>query len=349
MDQIKQSKPDRETVREDNKSRSLGEVIDQTNIKKKKIVRGVLNNTGIIVGIFIIFVVIVVFTTDIKLTSVFDWTGLGLSFFVLLFCAFSMYVNCSSSGIKAGRSSDTYIKSKTAYDELKKAILDRKMQGRLPEFCRFYIEEELRNTRNSLLTEVGIDFAQYQKHYIGKDKFALEKCDFLSKSQKEAILSANHIKPIKLTPEMILKRGRGTTQRKPLGMLPEKKRGVDYGIKFVKTLCTSVLLAVIGLDVIISPSWAMFAACVLKLLPVVLNGFMGYKSGYENIVVDTVNYMNDQVDLMRQLIHYVEENPVPKPLVSASESAEEKLQTEVPTAENIQPSDSIEAVSAEVI
>ena len=85
MDQIKQSKPDRETVREDNKSRSLGEVIDQTNIKKKKIVRGVLNNTGIIVGIFIIFVVIVVFTTDIKLTSVFDWTGLGLSFFVLLF------------------------------------------------------------------------------------------------------------------------------------------------------------------------------------------------------------------------------------------------------------------------
>ena len=346
MEPIKQNEPLRGR---DDKPRNLGEVIEQTTAQKKKILRGVLNNTGIFVGIFIIFVVIVVFTTDIKLTSVFDWTALGLSFFVLLFCAFSMYLNFSDSGIKAGRTSDTYIKSKAAYDELKKEVIDRKMQGRLPEFCRFYIEEELRNTRNSLLTEVGIDFAEYQECYVGKDKVALEKIPSLSKSQIEAILSANNIKPIKLTPEMILKRGRGASQRKPLGMQPEKKRGVDYGIKFVKTCLTSVLLAVIGLDVIVSPSWAMFAACLLKLFPVVLNGFMGYKSGYENIVVDTVNYMNDQADLMRQLIHYVEENPVPKPLVSASEIAEEKALTEVPAAENMPPADGLEAVSAEAI
>ena len=325
MDPIKQN----ESVRNrEERSRSLGEVIEQTTAKKKKLVRGVLNNTGIFVGVFIVFVVIVVFTTDIKLTSVFDWTALGLSFFVLLFCAFSMYVNCSDSGVKAGRTSDTYIKSKAVYDELKKEIIDRKIQGRLPEFCRFYIEEELRNTRNSLLTEVGIDFAKYQECYVGKDKTALENITSLSKSQIEAILSANNIKPIKLTPEMILKRGRGTSQRKPLGMQPEKKRGVDYGIKFIKTCLTSVLLAVIGFEVIVSPSWAMFAACLLKLFPVVLNGFMGYKSGYENIVVDTVNYMNDQADLMRQFIHYAEKNTISKPLVSASKIIEEKEQIE---------------------
>ena len=61
-----------------------------------------------------------------------------------------------------------------------------------------------------------------------------------------------------------------------------------------------------------------FAECILKLFPIVLNGFTGYQSGYNNIVVDTVNYMNDQADLMRQLIHYVEENPIKKPLVLAS-------------------------------
>lgn len=62
----------------------------------------------------------------------------------------------------------------------------------------------------------------------------------------------------------------------------------------------------------------------MKLFPIVLNGFTGYKSGYENIVVDTVNYMNDQSDLMRQLIHYVEENPIKKPLVLASEVIDER-------------------------
>ncbi len=292
MDPIKQERP------RDDRPRNFGEVIEQTTAKKKKIMRGVLNNTGIFIGIFIIFVVIVVFTTDIKLTSIFDWTALGLSFFILVFCAFSMYVSFSDSGIKAGRESETYLTAKQTYDDLKKEIIDRKMQGRLPEFCRNYIEEELRSARNTILTDVGLDFSDYQAHYVGKDMAVLEQDKRLSKTQIEAIISANKIKPIKLTPEMILKRGRGSAQRRPLGVQPEKKRGVDYGVKFFKTCVTSVLLAVIGLDVVVSPSWAMFAACLLKLFPVVLNGFMGYKSGYENIVVDTVNYMVDQSDLM---------------------------------------------------
>ena len=78
MEPIKQNESGRDR---EEKPRTLGEVIEQTTAQKKKILRGVLNNTGIFVGIFIIFVVIVVFTTDIKLTSVFDWTALGLSFF----------------------------------------------------------------------------------------------------------------------------------------------------------------------------------------------------------------------------------------------------------------------------
>ncbi len=324
MDPIKQERP------RDDRPRNFGEVIEQTTAKKKKIMRGVLNNTGIFIGIFIIFVVIVVFTTDIKLTSIFDWTALGLSFFILVFCAFSMYVSFSDSGIKAGRESETYLTAKQTYDDLKKEIIDRKMQGRLPEFCRNYIEEELRNTRNTILTEVGIDFADYQAHYVGKDMAALEQDKRLSKTQIEAIISANKIKPIKLTPEMILKRGRGSAQRRPLDVQPEKKRGVDYGVKFFKTCVTSVLLAVIGLDVVVSPSWAMFAACLLKLFPVVLNGFMGYKSGYENIVVDTVNYMVDQSDLMRQLIHYVEENPTPK-MLAVVEMTEHEAAENQPT------------------
>jgi hypothetical protein len=39
-----------------------------------------------------------------------------------------------------------------------------------------------------------------------------------------------------------------------------------------------------------------------------LNGFSGYKFGYENIVFDTTNYMNDQTDLMEQALQYFEEN-----------------------------------------
>ena len=310
MEPIKESN----TAIKPEKPRNLGEVIEWTTATKKKIMRRILNNTGIFVGIFIIFVVIVVSTTDIKLLSLFDWTALGLSFFVLLFCAFSMYVNCFDSGMKGGKASETYIKEKEAYEQVRKEVVEKKMHGRLLEFCRHYIEEELRNTRSAALTESGIDFEDYQSKYVGKDKASLEALNTLSITQITAIMNANAIKPIVLTPEMILKCGRGTLARRPLGMQPEKKRGFEYAVKFVKTCVTSVLLAVITLEATVQPSWAMFGICLLKLLPVVLNGFMGYKDGYENIVVDTVNYMQDQTSLMNQLIRYCEDYPTPKSL-----------------------------------
>ncbi len=321
MEPIKQNESGRDM---EEKPRNLGEVIEKTTVTKKKILRGAMNYAGTAVGTFIIFVAIVVSTTDITVMTAFDWAVLGLSFFVFMFCAYAMYINGSGSGIRAGRKSETYLTAKKKYDDLKNEVITRKMQGRLPEFCRYYIEEELRNTRNSLLTEVGIDFAVYQERYVGKDKTELEQLTILSKSQVEAIVSANNIKPIKITPEMILKRGRGSLHRNPLGIEPSKKRGIGYMWKFVSTFAVSVLMVGITLNPKPDLTWGTFAECILKLFPIVLNGFTGYKSGYENIVVDTVNYMNDQSDLMRQLIHYVEENPMAKPLVEATEVADER-------------------------
>ena len=321
MEPIKQNESGRER---EEKPRNLGEVIEKTTVTKKKILRGAMNYAGTAVGTFIIFVAIVVSTTDISIMTALDWAVLGLSFFVFTFCAYAMYINGSGNGIRAGRKSETYLTAKKQYDDLKNEVITRKMQGRLPEFCRYYIEEELRNIRNSLLTEVGIDFSVYQERYVGKDKAELEQLTILSKSQVEAIVSANNIKPIKITPEMILKRGRGSLRRNPLGIEPSKKRRIGYVWKFVSTFAVAVLMVGITLNPKSDLAWGTFAECILKLFPIVLNGFTGYKSGYENIVVDTVNYMNDQSDLMRQLIHYVEENPMAKPLVEAAEVADER-------------------------
>jgi hypothetical protein len=66
-------------------------------------------------------------------------------------------------------------------------------------------------------------------------------------------------------------------------------------------------MTAIVVDFVIEPTWIMFVSCMLRLMLVVLNGFSGYKFGYENIVYDTVNYMDDQTDLMEQAIQYFEE------------------------------------------
>lgn len=344
MEPIKQN-----NVSDRGENRRLDDVIEKTTVTKKKILRGTMNYAGTTVGTFIIFVAVVVSTTDISIMTTFDWAILGLSFFVFLFCAYAMYVSGSGSGVRAGRKSEVYLSSKNQYDQLKREIIDRKMHGRLSEFCRYYIEDELRNARNSLLTEAGIEFSVYQEQYVGRDKAELEQITSLSKSQIEAILAANKVKPIKLTPEMILKRGRGSARRSPLGMEPEKRRRTGYVIKFVLTFGLAILIVGITLQPKANLTWGTFAECILKLFPVVLNGFAGYKNGYENIIVHTVNYINDQVDLMRQLIHYVEENPTPKPLVDAAEVADEEEQksaaSTAPALEAVKTADVVDPTS----
>lgn len=289
----------------------VNDAIESMHSKKKRVTRSILNYTGIFVGVLIVFIVTVVFTTDIKLTSIKQVIELSLAFFVLLFCSYSMFVSLSDTGSRAGKESESYIKTLEEYDSEKKAIIDGKKQGRLTEFCRWYVVDELKNARFSVVSEVGIDFEIYNNEYIGKTEQELKACKNLSKPQVNAIIRANKITPIKLTPEMIFKRGRGSNRRAPLGVKPEVKKGIGYGTKFFRTCLVSVLTSIVVLDVVITPTWATFAAYILKLCTVMLNGFTGYKFGYENIVYDTVNYMQDQIDLMHRFKQYIEDNPTP--------------------------------------
>lgn len=311
---------------------SMGNVVEGMHNTKRKLAKGFLNNTGIFVGVFLVFVVIVVFTTDIQLSSFADWTKLGLAFFVLLFCSYSMYINFSDTGTRAGKESDTYKKTLGEYDTIKKEIVSNGQQGRLLEFCRHFIVEELQSTRHAIIADVGLDFKLYKEKYIGMSKKALKQISELTEPQKKAIAKANSVKPIKLTPEMIFKRGRGAGRRVPLGTSPTTKKGAAFAVKFVKISVTTLLTSIIVLDVVVNPTWATFAACCLKLMPVILNGFTGYKMGYENIVYDTVNYMSDQIDLIHQFQQFVADNPTPEGFTAVEKATNITPETDIEPA-----------------
>ena len=68
-------------------------------------------------------------------------------------------------------------------------------------------------------------------------------------------------------------------------------------------------MSIIALDLVTDPSWVVFATVCFKLVSVIYNCFSGYQTGYSNIVVDSVDYMNSQIDLMQQAIQYIESHP----------------------------------------
>lgn len=274
--------------------------------KKKAFTRSFLSNAGIVIGVVILFIAIAAVTTDIHLATIDDLKELGIDFFLLLFCSYTMYVNCSDSGMRHAQKSELYRGGVELFDKLKRYIIENKMHLRLSEFCRYYKEDELTNARMTAISMVGMSYEEYKEKYLGKDKRAIKKMHGLSHVQKRAILRANGYMPVRLTPEMILGRGRSSANRAPLGKTPQQKKRVVFSAKFFTSLLTAFAMSAIIFDMTKDPTWATIAACGVKLGTIVLNGFTGFKFGYENVCFDTVNYMADQSDLMELAIQWCE-------------------------------------------
>jgi hypothetical protein len=158
------------------------------------------------------------------------------------------------------------------------------------------------------LSAACIPYEVYLEKYAklgGKD---INELTDLTSLQKKAVKKANRIRPIKLTPEMILSQGKTLHYRSALAANPGTMKNISFTVKLFKMSFISICMPLIALDVIMEPSWIVFAEVCLKLFTVVLNGFDGHKDGYNNITVHTVNYVNNQCSLMQQAIQYASQS-----------------------------------------
>jgi hypothetical protein len=284
--------------------------LEKIPLGRKKIAKGIINYAGILVSVCLMFAVIMIVTTDVKISSFADLADLGMDFFLLLFCAYAAYVSCADSGMRSGLASEAYTETLAKFNELKDRLVRGNMQCRLGEFCRNYILDDLKNVRMSHLAVAGFSYEQYLELYATKDDKEIDALEGLSPSQKKAIKKANRVKPINFRPEIILRHGRASAHRSPLEMSPDTRKTITFGVKFVQSSLITLGMSIIALDLVVDPSWVVFATVCFKLCSVVYNCFSGYKTGYGNIVYDSVNYMNGQIDLMEQAIQYIESHPL---------------------------------------
>jgi hypothetical protein len=273
--------------------------------------------------VFILFTVVVVMTTDIKFVTISSLRDLGLEFFILLFASYGMYVCCTDGGIKRGYSTEAYKASVGRFRELRERI-EKTMLTRMGEFCNHYVDEELKKARMQYLSVVCITYEEYMEKYVKFGNKDIDALSDLTSLQKKAIKKANGVRKIKLTPEKIMTQGKTVHTRSALSASPETMKNIALGVKIFKMSVISICMSMVALDIILEPSWTVFAGVCLKLATVVINGFDGYKDGYNNITVHTVNYVNNQSALMQQALLYAEANPIAQttaqPLAATSEA-----------------------------
>lgn len=276
--------------------------------ERKSLSQFILANARTVIIVFLLFAVVVVMTTDIRLVTISSITDLGLEFFLLLFASYGMYICCADSGIKNGYETESYKSSVKRFDELKSRIEDS-MLSRMNEFCIHYVDEELRKTRMQYLSVACIPYDVYIDRYVKLGKTEVNACVELTSSQKKAVNQANRVRRIKLTPEMLLTKGKTVHTRSPLTATPDTMKNIAFGVKIFKMSFISICMSLIAFDIILEPSWTVFASVCIKLTAVIVNGFDGHKEGYNNITIHTVNYVNNQSSLMQQAIQYIEAHP----------------------------------------
>lgn len=285
----------------------IGRLVEKEQGVKKILVRGLVGYGGIAVSMFLMFITVMVVTTDISL-SLSSIAHLSTDFFLLLFCSYASYICCTDSGTKAGKLSDIYITTVKKFEALQQRIIDSKIHCILGEFCKEYIATELKNAKTYFLVSAGIDYDDYIREYSSLEDEDILKLSGLSTAQKKALMSANAVKPIKLYPDQIIRQGGSNSRRSPLLISPELRLRANYIVKFISIVGITLGMSIIALNDITGSSWTIFVMICVKLGSVLYNCFSGYKSGYENIVIHSVNYMNEQISLMQQAIVFAERN-----------------------------------------
>ena len=276
--------------------------------ERNKVSRLILGNARIFLMTFILFMVVVVMTTDIRFMTISSILDLGLEFFLLLFASYFMYICCADGGIKSGYETDRYKNAIDRFTDLKKRI-EETMLSRMNEFCNHYVDEELKKTRMQYLSIACITYDTYIEKYAKLGKQEIDLLTDLTSLQKKAVIKANRVKRIKLNAQMILTQGKIAHTRSPLGVSPETIKNITFGVKMFKMSLISILMSLIAFDIILEPSWTVFAGVCLKLATVIANGFDGNKEGFNNITVHTVNFVNSQSMLMQQALQYNESHP----------------------------------------
>jgi hypothetical protein len=273
--------------------------------ERRKVSAYILGNARTLMIAFILFAVVVVMTTDIRLVTISSITDLGLEFFLLLFGSYGMYICCADGGINKGYSTEVYKTSVARFEGLKTRI-EESMLSRMNDFCYHYVDEELKKTRMQYLGLVCIPYEVYLEKYVNLGKKEIKALPGITETQKKAIRKANRVKRIRLTPERMMTLGKTVHTRSVLAITPDAMKNITFSAKIVKMSFISICMSMIAFDIIKEPTWTVFAEVCIKLATVIINGFDGHREGFCNITVHTVNYVNQQSSLMQQAIQYIE-------------------------------------------
>lgn len=290
-----------------------------------------IRNINSVLSLFIVLVVVFVFLAQVKILPNVSVQEAAASCVLLFFCSYFMYCNLLNSGTKLGKQEEDYINCTKKHNDLRETIKSNNYEQYLNDFCESVRKAKFIRDRETELSRVGILYSEYTEKYEGKtEEEILQEFPELNKGKRKAIKKANAVKCVAFTKEMIYRECKPTHSQAILGVTPQAKRNFRMVWNIFFSAVVAFMSYSIFVDVIEKPTWASFAMCLVKLLPLFVCGWRGFTNGFDFIAVESVSYMSDQNDLLEEAIVFAKAKKEAEPSLSVTDQCVPEIKEDQP-------------------
>lgn len=256
-----------------------------------------------IILILLVIVAAIVSVSEFTFTwpSLKKLTALGIFLYIITTL---VYRNRYERGKGRGRADEDYRASLAEYREVRDEIYARNLAGKVPDFCKWYRKKELREYRESLLTDIDMEYDEYREKYLRLSPKEIMRLD-MKLEAKTTILKANRAKAIRLTPGMILNESGEADRQQLMGQSGKERERADKRSNAISRALMTLCTGMIAVELIKDFSIVTIIQWCIRMLPVASAIVFGDDTGFCDIAVTETNFKKDQTKIIRIFNEYV--------------------------------------------
>ena len=286
---------------------SVAPVEEKTNAEirrdlRKSLEKGIASNepdklqlNDIMLTILVIMAAAISFTDfTLSFGSIKNFTALTVFLFVITSL---VYRNRYARGIQRGKADADYISALNEYREKRSNIYNLGLAGLIPDFCREYRARELREYRESLLTDIDMDYETYRENYLGKSKRYIMRTNY-SLEVKRTLIKCNAAKPLRLAPGLLLNENGEMDRAKLISQSGHEREIIDKRRQIIQRAVMVLFGSAIAINIILDFSLLTIFQWFVRMIPILAAVITGEDAGYCNITVTETKFKNDQVHVI---------------------------------------------------
>lgn len=248
----------------------------------------IISNASKLIALLSLLVAALVSFTDVGFGG-FGSREFTSSLLIMLASSYVIYFSLEEAGEQFGEESAEYKGALIRYVKAKERVCSDSI-GAMRDFCRSYADEELRFRRDSFLAERGVT----------KEEYEAGICKGTARRQRHAIRRARKMKPMRLTPALLLS-GEG---RRCGRELENPGRTKLFGALF--RLLPSTVFTIFTVSVMLTAKEGLSASVIiesiLKLSTLPIIGFRGYRAGCEYVKVTKTAWLEAKCRLIESFL-----------------------------------------------